>query len=39
MSWGMFAIGWLEVGELELAAKYFNQSYQYPPPTISPPFT
>jgi trehalose/maltose hydrolase-like predicted phosphorylase len=29
MSWGMFAIGWLEVGEYALAAKYFNQSYQY----------
>ncbi|ELR20704.1 glycosyl hydrolase family 65 central catalytic domain containing protein [Acanthamoeba castellanii str. Neff] len=28
MSWGMFAIGWLEVGEYQLAAKYFNQSYQ-----------
>jgi len=28
MSWGMFAIGWLEVGEYALAARYFNQSYQ-----------
>lgn len=29
MSWGMFAIGWLELGEYALASKYFNQSYQY----------
>jgi hypothetical protein len=28
----MFAIGWLEVGEYQLAAKYFNQSYQYGDP-------
>ena len=34
MSWGMFAIGWLEVGEYQLAAKYFNQSYQYGGPPL-----
>jgi len=28
MSWSMFSIGWLELEEFELAAKYFNQSYQ-----------
>ncbi len=27
MTWGMFAVGWLDVGEPELAADNFNRSY------------
>jgi trehalose/maltose hydrolase-like predicted phosphorylase len=28
MTWGMFSLGWLEIGHIEEAARYFNLSYQ-----------